>query len=55
LRRRGVPAFQPGPHLAVRLADRGLHPLDPLIDDLRDGLASLALPGLAVGARGLRG
>ena len=38
-----LPAFDPGPHFAVRLADRRLHPLDPLLDDLVDGLASLGL------------
>ena len=34
-----LPAFEPGPHLAVGLPDRRLHPLDPLLDDLVDGLA----------------
>ena len=31
------PAFDPGPHLAVRLADRRFHPLDTHLDDLVDG------------------
>src|SRR5437667_6117814 len=51
---RGVlPTLQPGPHLAVRLANRRLHPRDPLLDDLIDGLAALRLLRLLV-AEGLR-
>jgi hypothetical protein len=38
-----LPAFDPGPHFPVRLANRRLHPLDPLLDDLVDGLASFRL------------
>ena len=38
-----LPAFDPGPHFAVRLLDRRLHPVDPLLDDLVDGLAFLGL------------
>jgi hypothetical protein len=38
-----LPAFDPGPHLAVWLLDRGLHPLDPLLDYLVNGLALLVL------------
>ena len=38
-----LPAFEPGPHLAVRLLDRRLHPVDPLLDDLVNGLAPLRL------------
>src|SRR5258708_360918 len=41
-----VPAFDPGPHFPVRLADRRLHPLDPLLDDLVDGLALFRLARL---------
>ena len=47
-----LPAFDPGPHFAVRLLDRRLHPLDPLLDDVIDGLAPLGLLHLAV-AEGL--
>jgi hypothetical protein len=43
------PAFEPGPHLAVRLAHRRLHPCDVLIDDLIDGdAAQLDLPRLGL-------
>jgi hypothetical protein len=38
-----LPAFEPGSHLAVRLADRRFHPLDPLRDDVVDGFAQLRL------------
>src|SRR6516225_11188476 len=38
-----LPAFDPGPHLAVRLANPGLHPRDALLDDLVDGPAMLRL------------
>ncbi|WP_245310978.1 hypothetical protein [Bradyrhizobium valentinum] len=47
-----VPSFDPGPHFPVRLADRRLHPLDPLLDDLVNGLASFGLLRLAL-AEGL--
>src|SRR4051812_18097799 len=46
--RRIFPSLQPGPHLAVRLTDWLLHPVDPLLDDLGDGLAALCLVGLLV-------
>jgi hypothetical protein len=38
-----APALDPWPQLAVCLAHRGLHPLDPLRDDLIDDLALLGL------------
>ena len=38
-----LPAFDSGPHFAVRLADRRPHPLDPLLDDFVDGLAPSCL------------
>jgi hypothetical protein len=34
-----LPAFDPGPHLAVTLQHRGLHPFDTLLDNLVNGLA----------------
>src|ERR1700720_4123026 len=43
-----APRFDPGPHLAIRLADQRIHPLDPLLDDLVDGLAPLRLLGLVL-------
>jgi hypothetical protein len=43
-----LPAFDPGPHFPVRLANRRLHPLDPLLDDLVNGLAPLRLLGLVL-------
>jgi hypothetical protein len=47
-----LPSLQPGPHLAVRLLDQCLHPLDPLLNDLGDRLATLRFRGLLV-AEGL--
>ena len=38
-----LPCFDPGPHFPVRLPNRRLHPLDPFLDDLIDGLAFLRL------------
>src|SRR6516225_3895516 len=38
-----LPAFDPGPHLAVRFANRSLHPGDALLDNFVDGLAMLRL------------
>src|SRR6266702_535993 len=33
------PTFDPGPHFPIWLANRRFHPIDPLLDDLVDGLA----------------
>lgn len=38
---RVLPVLQSGPHLAVGLLDRRLHPRHSLVDDLGDGLATL--------------
>jgi len=43
-----LPGFDPGPHFPVGLADRRLHPVDPLLDDFVDGLAPLRLLGLVL-------
>src|SRR6516162_8093136 len=47
-----LPCFDPGPHLAVWLLDRRLHPLNPLLNDVVDGLVPLGLRSLVL-AEGL--
>src|SRR5258708_2555054 len=46
-----APAFDPGPHFAIGLAHRGLHPFDAFLDDLINRHAPLGLPYFSVAER----